>query len=136
MSEKSHSWNAYYIVFNALLLGTVITVGLSYVDIGGLLTDGSEMGYMATKGFLPFVEVGHSANIIVGLIVAVIKAALVIWFFMHMDHEESINRLILGFSLVLLVFAFLMFSWDFVFSGMYHPTQALADLAGSALGTH
>jgi len=129
--SKAHSWNAYYVVFNALILLTVVTVGISYIDIGELLTAGSELGYTLSHGVLPFVEIGHGANIVVGLIVALIKASLVLWYFMHQDHEEGVNRFVLGFSISLLLLAFVAFCTDFVFLGTYAH-----ELAGAAMGTH
>jgi caa(3)-type oxidase subunit IV len=128
--SKEHSWGAYYVVFNALMLLTVITVGLSYVDVGEILTSGSEFGHQISKGLLPVVEIGHGANIVLGLIVAVIKASLVVWIFMHQNHEEAANRFIFGFSISLLLWAFLAFSVDFVFLGTYAH-----EFAGAALGT-
>ncbi len=95
MSDKEHSWNSYYLVFNALILLTVISVGLSFFDVGELLINGSEFGH-SIFSFLPVVDIGHGANIVLGLIVAMIKASLVLWFFMHQDHEEGINRFIVG----------------------------------------
>lgn len=137
MSEtKAHSWNAYFVVFNALLLLTVVTVGLSYFDIGEMLSAGSLWGAEMTYGVkwlptLPVVEIGHGANIVLGLIVACIKASLVVWYFMHMDHEEAGNRFTLGFSIALLLLAFGVLSFDFVWLGTYAH-----DLAGAAMGTH
>ena len=141
MSSKEHSWNSYYIVFNALILLTVVTVGVSYIDLGELLSAGSEMGHNAAAAIpgigpllakvMPVVEIGHGANIVLGMIVAILKASLVLWFFMHQDHEEGINRFTVAFSVALLLLAFLAFNTDFVFLGTYAH-----DLAGAALGTH
>jgi caa(3)-type oxidase subunit IV len=132
MSEsKAHSWNAYFVVFNALLLLTVVTVGLSYFDIGEILSVGSVWGSEMSKGLLPAVEIGHGANIVLGLFVAIIKASLVVWYFMHMDHETSTNRFVLAFSIALLLLAFTALSFDFVWLGTYTH-----ELAGAALGTH
>jgi caa(3)-type oxidase subunit IV len=130
VSDKEHSWNLYYLVFNALILLTVLTVGLSYVDVGEVLSNGSEFGH-SMFSFLPVVEIGHGANIVLGLIVAMIKASLVLWFFMHQDHEEGINRFIVGFSVSLMLLAFLVYSTDFVFLGTYAH-----DIAGMAVGTN
>ena len=52
-------------VFIALLVGTILTVGVSYVHFG------------------------HSGNIIVALIIAFIKAGLVAAFFMHLSSEKK-----------------------------------------------
>ena len=56
---------AYLRVGAALLVLTVVTVGLSYVDFGS-----------------------HSSNIIVGMLVASIKAGLVAAIFMHLKGEK------------------------------------------------
>ena len=66
-------------VFVALLVGTIITVAVSYFHFGDL------------------------GNIVVALIIAVIKAVLVAAFFMHLSSEKkSIYRILLvtGFFLV------------------------------------
>jgi caa(3)-type oxidase subunit IV len=131
MSEnQEHGWNTYYLVFNVLILMTVITVGLSYVDVGELLSEGSEFGHGLIP-FLPVVEIGHGANIVLGLLVALIKASLVLWFFMHQNHEEGVNRFIVGFSVSLFLLAVVVFSTDFVFLGTYAH-----DIAGMAMGSN
>ena len=129
-ASKEHGWNAYYLVFNALIFLTVVTVGLSYIDVGEVLTAGSEFGHGLVP-FLPVVEIGHGANIVLGMIVAIIKASLVLWFFMHQDEEEGINRFVFGFSISLMLLAFVVFSTDFVFLGTYAH-----DIAGMAMGTN
>lgn len=136
MSEdKKHSWNAYFVVFNALLLLTVVTVALSYVDLGELLSAGSLWGAQMTYDVawlptLPVVELGHGVNIVLGLIVAGLKAGLVVWYFMHMDHEEATNRFVLAFSIGLLLLAFAALAFDFVWLGTYASSFASAALGG------
>jgi len=130
MPKEQHSWRSYYVVFNALLLLTVITVGLSYFDVGEALSAGSQWGHQLLP-LLPVVEIGHSANIVLGLTVAIIKASLVVWYFMHQDHEEGGNRFILVFSIALLLLAFFALSLDFVWLGTYAH-----DMAGAAIGGH
>ena len=112
---EPHSLKPYYLVFTALLCLTVVTVGLSYVDIGQAL------GLTGS---------GRAANIVVGLIVALVKASLVVWIFMHQDHEEGINRFIFGFSIALLTLAFLALSADFLWLGTYIKGAAGALVAG------
>jgi caa(3)-type oxidase subunit IV len=114
-STASHSLKPYFLVFSALLGLTVLTVALSYVDVGRALgLSGS----------------GRAANIVAGLVVALIKASLVVWIFMHQDHEEGINRFILGFSVALLTLAFLALSADFLWLGTYVKAAAGALVAG------
>ncbi|OIP36186.1 MAG: hypothetical protein AUK27_02230 [Deltaproteobacteria bacterium CG2_30_66_27] len=64
------------LVFAALLLLTVVTVLVSYVDLG-------------------------LGNVAVALLIASVKASLVALFFMHLKGE---SRLVWGFALVPIVF--------------------------------
>ena len=64
-------------VFIALIVGTILTVGVSYVHFGS--------------------EDSHVGNITVALIIAVAKAFLVAGFFMHLVSEKrSIYTVLLG----------------------------------------
>ena len=71
----------YFAVYGALLVLTVITVLVSYVDLGLL-------------------------NVFVALGIASVKASLVALFFMHLKWE---NRLVWGFALVPIFFLVLIF---------------------------
>ncbi|MBX9766752.1 MAG: cytochrome C oxidase subunit IV family protein [Bdellovibrionales bacterium] len=55
-----------------------------------------------------FVHFGsHTANIVVAMVIALVKATLVVLFFMHQKYETQINRLVFGAAfgtLVLLIF--------------------------------
>jgi caa(3)-type oxidase subunit IV len=134
-AKHEHSWGSYYVVFNALILLTVVTVALSYFDVGELLTQafaalrGLKLGPVSFT-FLPELEIGHGANITLGLIVAVIKASLVIWYFMHQKDEEPLNRFALGFCILLFFWALTVFSFDFV----WLETYDFAGLAQAAVG--
>jgi len=61
-------------VFVALLAGTLLTVGISYVHFG------------------------HAGNITVALVIAALKAALVAGFFMHLVSEKKSIYTVLGFT--------------------------------------
>ncbi len=119
-----HSAAPYFKVFSILMLLTVVTVALSYVDLGHW--------FQKHAAFMPGIFHGHGANIIIGMMVATIKASLVIWIFMHQNEEENLNRFALAFCLSLFVLAVLVLSYDFVFLGTY----AFKQLAGMAVGTH
>ena len=63
MSSEDHS-KSYLNVLIALAVGTAVTVGVSRLDMG------------------------HWGNIIVGVLIATIKASLVVMFFMHLKYEQ------------------------------------------------
>jgi cytochrome c oxidase subunit 4 len=56
----------YYLIFAALMVGTAITVGVAFVDLG------------------PF-------NAVVALTIAVLKATLVVLFFMHVRYSTRLT---------------------------------------------
>jgi len=61
-------------VFIALLIGTILTVGASYINLGGY------------------------GNIVLALFIAVIKAGLVAAFFMHLSAERKTIYVVLVFT--------------------------------------
>lgn len=69
-----------------LAVFTFLTVGLSYVE-------------------LPT----HSLNIIVGMILATIKAALVALIFMHLNHEKVLIYKFLAFTITFVLALFILF---------------------------
>ncbi len=88
---------------------------------------------IALSGFtvyLSYVELPtHGQNILLGMIVATFKAALVALIFMHLNHERSVIYKILAFTVVLAIvlFALFIFSHEdpLVFSGFYTPSDQL-----------
>ena len=77
--EMAKHVRGYLIVGAALLIGTLLTVWASYIDLG------------------------HSWNIVLALIIATAKASLVALFFMHLISERTLIYLILGFTAVFFV---------------------------------
>jgi caa(3)-type oxidase subunit IV len=69
-----------------LIFFTVVTVALSYVELPS-----------------------HSLNIIVGMILATIKAALVALVFMHLNHEAKLIYKVLAFTGAFVLALFLLF---------------------------
>ena len=69
-----------------LIFFTVVTVGLSYVELPS-----------------------HSLNIIVGMILATVKAALVALVFMHLNHEAKLIYKVLAFTAAFALALFLLF---------------------------
>lgn len=119
--HEEQGWGTYYVVFNALIFLTVVTVAISYFDLGAIIT-----------ALVPRLEIGHGANIFLGLVVAVIKASLVVWFFMHQKYEEGVNRFAFGFCISLFLMVLVAFTFDFVWLGTY----VVENLAGAAVGGH
>jgi cytochrome c oxidase subunit 4 len=88
--------STYFVIFGALMVLTSLTVGLAFVDLGLF-------------------------NVVVALTVAVVKASLVVMFFMHLKYESHLTKVVLGagvFWLVLLLGIIM----DYVTRGwMYMP---------------
>ena len=87
--------NLYFVIFGALMVLTALTVGLAFVNLGQL-------------------------NIVVALVVAIIKASLVVLFFMHLKYESHLTKVVLGagvFWLMLLlgiIMDYVTRSWMYV----------------------
>jgi len=87
-------------VFGALLVLTVLTVAVTYVDLG-------------------------PANLIVALGIAVVKAALVLMFFMHLWWDRPFNAVVLvaAFFFVALFLGFTIMDTDQYQINMTPPAQ-------------
>src|SRR2546427_12733128 len=75
-SDVSKHIRGYLIVGGTLLLGTILTVLASYVDLG------------------------HHWNIILALVIATVKASLVVLFFMHLISERQMIYIVMAFTVV------------------------------------
>lgn len=73
--DFKHHVRRYLFVFYALIFGTVVTVGASYIPFGH-----------------------HALNIGVALFIAICKASLVACYFMHLISERKMIYGILGFT--------------------------------------
>jgi caa(3)-type oxidase subunit IV len=87
--EIQKSIKKYFIIGGILILATIATVGLSYVE-------------MPT----------HGLNILVGLIVAAIKVSLVGLIFMHLKNERSLIYKVLAFTVVFVLALFFLTYWS------------------------
>ncbi len=100
--QKSIKW--YFIIGGLLIILSGATVGLSYVE-------------------LPT----HSLNILVGMILATIKASMVALIFMHLSHERSLIYKMLAFTAALAIVLFTLFILahedPLVFPGFYAPVE-------------
>ena len=82
-ADVSKHIRGYLIVGATLLIGTILTVLASYLDLG------------------------HHWNIILALVIATVKASLVVLFFMHLISERQMIYIVLAFTAVF--FAGLMY---------------------------
>jgi caa(3)-type oxidase subunit IV len=80
----------YLMVGGTLLLFTLITVGLSYVDFGVLFSHLFHINMSEASG--------RKANITVALLVATFKAGLVAAIFMHLSAEKRLIYRVLIFT--------------------------------------
>jgi cytochrome c oxidase subunit 4 len=72
--DVSKHIRGYLIIGATLIVGTVLTVLASYVDLG------------------------HSWNIVLALVIASVKASLVALYFMHLISEKQMIYTVLGFT--------------------------------------
>jgi cytochrome c oxidase subunit 4 len=89
-------YTVYLAVFGALMVLTVLTVGVAFFDLGNL-------------------------NVTVALTVAVMKASLVVLFFMHAKYQSQIIKLVVLASIVWLGFLFLITLSDYLTRGWLVP---------------
>lgn len=100
MSDHAHDHDVskhirgYLIIGGTLILGTVLTVLASYIDLG------------------------HHWNIILALVIATVKASLVALFFMHLISEKQMIYTVLTFT------AFFFIGLMFLTIGAYHSLPA------------
>jgi caa(3)-type oxidase subunit IV len=100
-----------------------------YLIIGALL-----IVFTGITVWLSFVELPtHSLNIIVGMIVATFKAALVALIFMHLNHERPLIYKVLAFTAVFCFVLFILFvmanSDPLVDHGFEKPLQSIEQVA-------
>jgi len=88
----------YYAVFAALMVLTAVTVGAAFVDLGVL-------------------------NVGVALGIAVVKAALVVLFFMHVKYSSRLVQLVVLASIFWLLILFLITLSDYVTRGWMAAPQ-------------
>jgi cytochrome c oxidase subunit 4 len=82
----------YYAIFSALMVLTAITVAVAFVNLG------------------PF-------NFPVAISIAIIKATLVILFFMHVKYSSRLTKLIIGTGFFFLVVLFTLTLSDYLTRG-------------------
>ncbi len=92
MTHHITSVRNYVLVFLALITLTVTTVLVSKVELG-------------------------EYNFVVAMTIAVIKASLVVWFFMHVNRSTSLTRLFVFAGLFWLAILLVFLSSDYISRG-------------------
>lgn len=89
MSEHIVSKKIYFAIFGALMVGTILTVIAARIDMDHIF---------------------HGANTVVALTIAVIKATLVVLYFMHVRYSTRLTWVIViaGFFWLGIMFALTM----------------------------
>src|ERR1051326_1802207 len=95
MSEQSHDHFSHHVrrylfVFYALLFGTLITVGASYIPFGV-----------------------RAINIAVALAIAIAKASLVACYFMHLISERKMIYVVMAFTACFFIGLMFLTIWSF-----------------------
>jgi cytochrome c oxidase subunit 4 len=101
MSEHIVSKKIYFLIFGALMVGTILTVAAAFVDLDHVFT---------------------GANTVVALTIAVIKATLVVLYFMHVRYSTRLTWVIVvaGFFWLAILFALTMADYLSRSSGQYN----------------
>jgi cytochrome c oxidase subunit 4 len=92
--EQSFSPRGPVLVFSALIVLTLATVLLSGLDVG------------------------NTGALLIAMSVASVKAGLVLYFFMHLNHEPLIFKLFVALAFVTLATLFLLTFSDYAFRGI------------------
>lgn len=100
MSEHIVSKKVYFLIFGALIVGTILTYAAARVDLDFIF---------------------HGANTVVALTIAVIKATLVVLYFMHVRYSSRLVWVIVvsGFFWLGIMFALTMS--DYLSRGQVRP---------------
>ena len=85
----------YFTIWIILLCFTALTTGVAFIDLG------------------PF-------NTIVALVIAVCKASLVVFFFMHLRHSEGLVRIVAGIAIFWLCILIVISISDFATRNRIH----------------
>ena len=108
-----HSTKSYFVVWIILLACTVLTVLTGRTDLSHLFP---------------------SANIVLALTIAVIKASLVVWYFMHVKYQSRLTKLTVATGLFFLAVLLGLMLVDYGskgFTPMPPPTDSESVIGGS-----
>jgi cytochrome c oxidase subunit 4 len=93
MSEHIVSRKIYFLIFGALMVGTILTVVAARIDLDYIF---------------------HGANTVVALTIAVFKATLVVLFFMHVRYSSRLTWVIVVAGIFWLAIMFVFTASDYM----------------------
>ena len=108
MSGHVSPKSTYYAIFGALMVLTAVTVGASMVNLGSL-------------------------NFPVAISIAIVKATLVILFFMHVKYSSRLTKMVVGMSFLFLAIMFGLTLTDYMSRGWYASPRGSTG-AGTQVG--
>ncbi len=94
MSGHISPTSTYYGIFGALMVLTAVTVGVAFINLGAL-------------------------NFPVAISIAILKATLVVLFFMHVKYSSRLTKLIVGMAFFFLFIMFGLTLTDYLSRGWY-----------------
>lgn len=97
----------YIVIFLALMVGTALTVAVAFINLGSL-------------------------NFPVAMLIAVVKASLVVWYFMHLKWQSHLTKLTLATGLFFLAILLGMMLLDYAskdFTPMPPGTDPMSTIA-------
>ena len=92
MSGHVSPKSVYYTIFASLMMLTAVTVGVAFINLGAL-------------------------NFPVAIAIAIVKATLVILFFMHVKYSSRLTKLIVGTGIFFLLVLFTLTLTDYLSRG-------------------
>ena len=114
MSDHVSPVSLYITIFLALMVGTALTVAAAFVNLGML-------------------------NFPVAMVIAVIKASLVVWFFMHVKYQSHLTKLAIATGLFFLVILMGETMIDYAskqLTPMPPPTDPMSVISKSPVSEH
>ncbi len=100
MSEHIVSKKVYFVIFGALIVGTVLTYLIALRDLDFIF---------------------HGANTVVALTIAVTKATLVVLYFMHVRYSTRLTWVIVASGIFWLLIMFALTFSDYFSRGWLSP---------------
>jgi cytochrome c oxidase subunit IV len=107
MSDHVSPVGLYITIFLALMVGTALTVGAAFINLGSL-------------------------NFPVAMLIGITKASLVVWFFMHMKWQSHLTKLTLATGIFFLAILLGMELIDYssrAFTPMPGPTDPMNEIS-------